>query len=1084
MARQVLPIVGAVVGAYFGNPQLGYMIGTLVGNAVDPLVVKGPQIGDSRVQTSAEVWRPVYFGTACGAGNIIMAGPDIKRVFEESQGKGGGPITTSERIFKTFAIGIGDGWTGPILGISRIWENEKLVYDTRPSSTMGPESAKFAQQFRLYLGSEDQLPDEDLEAIPEQFGGGAGNVSAFRGLAYIVFPGKDITTWMSIPQYRFEVVTEGSATPAVDSIATLRVGVTNYWISSPDGIQWPDGFTADTEIAQRGNAITTSDESYVTTGDNVVPAYIDRGEVDWLLSTGSSTGGTASPARARGSYSEVDGLVVVPKRDGGKGLLRSADKGKTFADVSSGVDADSVCAVRFNWFVYHSTSVRYSSNSCVSFSDPVPVDIRSALGCCHATDQTEAMLCGSGDFPYEPLIGITSNGFHFEYPDLPDVGTGKAITACAIGTLPGDESPTYVAVVTTGEIMYRSPASVAWQLSSDTSGGVPKGVSFNGRRFILVAGDGLSGDTQLTIKSSENGISWTTRKTYAATGTTRFIDVASLALTAGTVTSQPINLSDSILRIHELAGQSLDKVDVTDLESKQLGGFILAGEYTGQAAIDMLGSIFMFVSPEYDKQIHHRFRGKPIVATITDDDLVDEPDEGLREDQIEFPKKLHLEAQNTASGYAPAKETSERESSDVRVVGELSVSAPVMFAGDAEAQAGDQARTASILHKVAWENARGEREIVLPDRFLFLVPGDCVLLNIRGRSDRMMIVQQNYVDGVLRLRLRYDRASAYVSRRAGTTPSEQTPPPSTIVGATGMLVLDIPALRDEDDINSAVRYVALGPLTPSWYGSQFGESLDGGSSYWFRMRRNAPGSVMGTLQVAVADASEHYPDRTNKVRLQLDLASYSERIQALTEQQFLSERGSFALVNASGDVEVCQYMEVDDLGNGLLELSVLLRGRVNSGTFAFPIGSRFVLLETVRPLPTQSSYIGQEIWHRAVSFDSTGETATIDQMDFEGNSQREWPVANLLLERAGDIVTATAVPRHRFGTDLVPVQSTNHRGYLWTATDGTNVITANTDNVTPSRAFNVTGWASPVTVTVAQNNRITGAGPTVSEAIA
>ena len=105
-------------------------------------------------------------------------------------------------------------------------------------------------------------------------------------------------------------------------------------------------------------------------------------------------------------------------------------------------------------------------------------------------------------------------------------------------------------------------------------------------------------------------------------------------------------------------------------------------------------------------------------------------------------------------------------------------------------------------------------------------------------------------------------------------------------------------------------------------------------------------------------------------------------------------------------------------------------------------------------------------------------------MDFQGNSQREWQVAHLLLERAGDVVTATAVPRHRFGTDVAPVQSANHIGYRWTATDGTNTASGDTNSVTPSRAFNVTGWASPITVTVAQINRITGAGPTVSEEIA
>lgn len=45
MARQVLPIVGAVVGAYFGNPQLGYAIGPCEGKAVDP---EAPQVIGTR----------------------------------------------------------------------------------------------------------------------------------------------------------------------------------------------------------------------------------------------------------------------------------------------------------------------------------------------------------------------------------------------------------------------------------------------------------------------------------------------------------------------------------------------------------------------------------------------------------------------------------------------------------------------------------------------------------------------------------------------------------------------------------------------------------------------------------------------------------------------------------------------------------------------------------------------------------------------------------------------------------------------------------------------------------------------------
>ena len=43
MARQVLPIVGAVIGAYFNMPQLGYMIGPIVGESIEPEVISGSE---------------------------------------------------------------------------------------------------------------------------------------------------------------------------------------------------------------------------------------------------------------------------------------------------------------------------------------------------------------------------------------------------------------------------------------------------------------------------------------------------------------------------------------------------------------------------------------------------------------------------------------------------------------------------------------------------------------------------------------------------------------------------------------------------------------------------------------------------------------------------------------------------------------------------------------------------------------------------------------------------------------------------------------------------------------------------------
>jgi len=43
----ILGVAGAVVGGFFGYPQLGYAIGSAIGGAIDPQVIKGPRIGDS-----------------------------------------------------------------------------------------------------------------------------------------------------------------------------------------------------------------------------------------------------------------------------------------------------------------------------------------------------------------------------------------------------------------------------------------------------------------------------------------------------------------------------------------------------------------------------------------------------------------------------------------------------------------------------------------------------------------------------------------------------------------------------------------------------------------------------------------------------------------------------------------------------------------------------------------------------------------------------------------------------------------------------------------------------------------------------
>lgn len=163
-------------------------------------------IGDISKQTAKEgeprtiVWgrvRPI-------GGNIIHCQTPVKRrvvTSTSSGGKGGGKKKQeqwTQHVYRTYAIGVCEG---PISAFSRIWRNNKLVYDGRGTEWGTKNNGVFLKGFRLYLGGWSQMPDPTLQSI-----WGAGNVPAYRGTAYIVAINEDLTDQGGmVPQWLFEV---------------------------------------------------------------------------------------------------------------------------------------------------------------------------------------------------------------------------------------------------------------------------------------------------------------------------------------------------------------------------------------------------------------------------------------------------------------------------------------------------------------------------------------------------------------------------------------------------------------------------------------------------------------------------------------------------------------------------------------------------------------------------------------------------------------------------------------------------------------------------------------------------------------
>ncbi|HEU4589384.1 MAG TPA: phage tail protein [Steroidobacteraceae bacterium] len=233
--QAVFNVVGLIVGAVTENPYLGALISG-VGQVAFPsgADVKGPHAQDQGFTTStvgADI--PIILGTQKCSGNIIWAGPLVEHKKEQSA-KGGGPTATTYTATRSFSVLICEG---PIVGIRRIWRNGKIVYDRTPRGddesdadyrARDAANTKFETQLRIYLGTEDQLPDPLQEADK-----GVGKVPAYRGTAYVTFEDHDITDMGGrVPNFEFEVVRAGGA--SAESDPDYRQEVLAPWLSGSD----------------------------------------------------------------------------------------------------------------------------------------------------------------------------------------------------------------------------------------------------------------------------------------------------------------------------------------------------------------------------------------------------------------------------------------------------------------------------------------------------------------------------------------------------------------------------------------------------------------------------------------------------------------------------------------------------------------------------------------------------------------------------------------------------------------------------------------------------------------------------------
>lgn len=1057
--RMALTVVGTVVGAYFGYPQLGAMAGALIGSAVDPTEIQGPTINEGAAQTVAEgIPRTVIFGRWKVGGNIIQRGALEIVETSESQGKGSTKVK-GQKAYRTYAIGICKGGANVVL--LKVWKDNKLVYDMSAGSAMVPQSEAWIANKRFYNGSETQLPDPDLEAID-------ADTPAYAGSAYMAFLRDDLSDMNgAISQYEFELATSATA-----SLGALTIGPTN------------GGKVVDVNADADGNMIVLLDQTGggvnpFTVGDPGTFTLSTRNKADINIEVSSVVITNGGDPVGGPSFDQRNGIIAIGNQ--------TVPTNRTLAGGSLGSN---------------NTATRVLMNGATS-SYLVNEGGAANWDTDDAGNGTPPLLGGSVFFYDDDVFIARNRSSTNKLYKWTAVGGGNNVAPTAYVVDPfGASTPFMMTVSRQGNVRImrtdgsaireydndliftgtRTPPSLG--ASSISAFGFDEAKGWQAYLFIAssiltVSVFDLSG-TLLQTYNLGSGISsgnvdgkfiFTDENIYIKRGTATFSIYA-----PATNNPDSIPMHEIVDWVHEKCDFPAGEWNSSQLTDEIRGFGLSSAGYTGADAIDSLRLRGNFDKSMRGTVMHYQKRGANSVKALSYLDLTSESDNVQREQANEAPYKLNVRYPNPDAGYASLKESTGSISPDRRTTGEVTLDVPIAMSADEAAQVADIAY-ATMLAEIAGTT-------VLPimlDSGTDLAEADCIDYTDRqGRITRLRIEQNEFASWALKLTCKADLQSAYTSDVVALLPAPiPEVPPSSIPGETIMAVIDGPARIDSEDRLGVL--VAVTGASPAWYGAEVQRSINAGASY-SPVAQFDYAVVIGTLLEDVPAASKFFTDTTNSVRVQLYRGT--QTLDSLTTSDFYNYGGVFALENADGSWEWMQYLDASDDGGDQYTLTTLHRGVANTGGSAHVPGARFVMIAGAQFVDVSSGLLGVDLTHRAVSYGETeDDTDNEETREFEGNSQREEaPVFLTLTRDMSDLIDGSWIPVHRFGNDINPVASQNFQGFRVTIDDGS--ISSTFDTTASSfTGFDASGMASPVSVTVGAINRITGVGDTTSESI-
>jgi hypothetical protein len=1053
--QAILTIVGTVVGAYFGYPALGAALGSLAGSLLFPTqlpTVSGPRLADLTQTTSAVGTSiPRGWGTFPAPGAVIYKS-DLREVIvsEDVGGKGGAEQTVeTPTYYQDFAIGLCEGedpiaLLGPIAGIRRIWANGKCIYDRRPRED-GESDADYNSriaasnvldtQMVIYLGTEDQEPDPTIEADPNV---GVGNVSGFRGYAYVVF-----INWQNLPEdgnkmplnWKFEVYTSGALDPTTafeysneylppwnaaaeipiyggDDYYTFTVRATGWMYAS--GRARVSGSWTTLQQAMNAAEVVALRQALNFMGYSIVPnsgSTAARGVLNTAPGEEHRTVGAYDP---RAITLHFNALKTNNFGRGGNSLAELMAMG--FAPgvavhtnglfLNNDVHNAATAGVYQWWPGDYYSAARYRSSPLIDHaitsgrsSNPGAILITGDL-MIYVTrkGQPPGDQCAVS-LPQLPGYCISTRGNLVRLRAWEKVNVGPFTLAKVLS-----RRATKVVQIPGESINHRVSSIATYPLNP----ALPFGhADYNNQPFWEAAYN-----QAVAIGALPEG--WVYGVNYPRTSDFYY----RRQVAQDTIETFPVPLPDVVGDILRESGYVAEDYDVTALEDKTVLGYVRTRVMAGRAVIEPLRQAKFFDGIESNGKIKFVVRGGPIVGEITSDDLGvtvagEEAPSRLTTttaDETTLPRTVRVHYLAFSRDYEPGEQISPARS-ETRATNDVDVEVPMVLEDDEAAQ------IAEVLWAEAW-TARRTHSAVIDAGRQELEPTDPIEIPVDGRVRRVRILSiEDSLPALRRLELVRDDDGSYVSRAVGTVPG-YVRPTLTIASPAELVLLDLPALRDEDD-NAGV-YAAVRPyLTDTNFrGATILRSADGGASYT-SLGPVGVATPMGYL-LQTPGATEPYTiwDEVTVLRVQMQYGELESR----TESAVLNGANS-AAIGAHGRWEIVQFRDAEFLGEGIWLLSGLLRGRrgTERNIGVSVMGDRFVMLSAggLIRLPLNVADIGATRLYKIVAAGTRFGDAEPQEFTGTGEALRPFSPVHLKASReADDDIEITWVRRGRIGQTL------------------------------------------------------------------